>query len=62
MAKCPHCEKLITLDESTANNDRREVRREVCGLAKKEVMYSCPHCDKIIGFGFFVGGWLTGRP
>lgn len=62
MAKCPHCEKKITLEESSGNNDAREVRREVCGVAKKEVMYSCPHCDKIIGFGFFLGGWFTGRP
>jgi hypothetical protein len=31
-------------------------------VVKKEVMYSCPHCDAVLGFGFFIGGLLTGRP
>ena len=62
MATCPHCDKRISLDESTGDKAAREVHREVLGRAKKEVMYSCPHCDKVIGFGFFIGGWLTGRP
>jgi hypothetical protein len=38
------------------------VNREVKGRLKKEVMYSCPHCNAILGFGFFFGGLLTGRP
>jgi len=29
---------------------------------KKEIMYSCPHCDCVLGFSFFLGGVLTGRP
>ena len=61
MAKCPHCEMDIVL---TANGSSRgqEIRRDVAGFFKKEVMYSCPHCDKVLGFGFFIGGLLTGRP
>ena len=39
-----------------------EVHKEVSGVVKKEIMYSCPHCEAILGFGFFVGGLLTGRP
>jgi hypothetical protein len=39
-----------------------EVNRETEGFIKKEIMYSCPHCDSILGFGFFIGGLLTGRP
>jgi len=39
-----------------------EVERETYGMIKKEIMYSCPHCDSILGFGFFIGGLLTGRP
>ena len=38
------------------------VHRETEGFIKKEIMYSCPHCDSILGFGFFLGGLLTGRP
>ncbi len=53
MAKCPHCEKEV---------DLANVRREVQGAIKKEVMYSCPHCNSVLGFAFFFGGVLTGRP
>jgi len=59
MAKCPHCEKPVTLG---AKRGEQEVRKEVRGAIKKEIMYSCPHCDKVLGFGFFLGGVLTGRP
>jgi len=62
MAKCPHCNKLVTLSEKTGTSDSRPVRKEIVGKVKKEVMYSCPHCDAVLGFGFFVGGLLTGRP
>ena len=58
MAKCPYCEKTVTLKKGEQN----QVRREIEGAIKKEVMYSCPHCEKVIGVGFFIGGWLTGRP
>ena len=61
MAKCPHCAKEVTL-ESTRRQDAEEVDKEVHGIVKKEVMYSCPHCDKVLGFAFFVGGMVTGRP
>jgi hypothetical protein len=60
MAKCPYCEKQIVL--KAAGSKEHEVRREVKGSVKKEIMYSCPHCDKVLGFGFFLGGILTGRP
>ena len=61
MAKCPHCEKTVSLD--TARRDQRtEVHKESVGVAKKEVMYSCPHCDCVLGFAFFMGGLLSGRP
>ena len=47
MAKCPHCEKPVTLEKSDAN----QIRREESGwFIKKEWMYSCPHCDKVLGF------------
>jgi len=59
MAKCPHCGKLVVLKAKRAES---EVRKEVKGSIKKEIMYSCPHCDKVLGFGSFVGGLLTGRP
>jgi hypothetical protein len=62
MAKCPHCKKSVTLNEKAASADSRPVRKEVIGKLKKEVMYSCPHCDCVLGFGFFFGGVLTGRP
>jgi hypothetical protein len=58
MAKCPHCEGNVTLQYAGRNSLRKEVK----GGAKKEVMYSCPHCDKVLGFAFFFGGLLTGRP
>lgn len=61
MAKCPHCQKQVTLN-STKRDPHIEVNREVKGTAKKEVMYSCPHCDSVLGFAFFFGGLLTGRP
>jgi len=66
MPKCPYCKQVVTLEKI-----RREhadvslplgVQREVSGVIKKEIMYSCPHCDSILGFGFFIGGSLTGRP
>ena len=61
MAKCPHCKQVITL-EKTNKESAEEVHKEVSGLVKKEIMYSCPHCDSVLGFGFFFGGLLTGRP
>lgn len=61
MPKCPHCEGEVTLD-STPRGGAREVRREVKGLLKKETLYSCPHCDKVLGFAYFLGGAVTGRP
>ncbi len=61
MAKCPYCDKPVTL--KAAGSERlAEVRREVRGLIKKEIMYSCPHCERILGFGFFPGGLFTDRP
>ncbi len=70
MAKCPHCEQHLSLEnankeavESEEHLDSiEEVHKDVSGLFKKEIMYSCPHCDSILGFGFFIGGVLTGRP
>jgi hypothetical protein len=64
MAKCPHCEKAVTLDKTTREvaPASEEVHKDVIGIVKKEIMYSCPHCDCILGFGFFHGGLLTGRP
>ncbi|MBN1845978.1 MAG: hypothetical protein JW810_09860, partial [Sedimentisphaerales bacterium] len=53
MALCPHCEKELTL---------ADVNADVSGSLKKEVMYSCPYCRKILGFAYFLGGLLTGRP
>jgi primosomal protein N' len=58
MAICPHCEKPVTLTKG----ELHQVCRQTEGTAKKEVMYSCPHCDKVMGFAFFLGGMLTGRP
>jgi len=61
MAKCPHCKQPVTLEK--ANREVADlVHKDVVGAVKKEIMYSCPHCDCILGFGFFVGGLLTGRP
>ncbi len=61
MAQCPHCEKEVTLN-STKRDERSEVHKEVDGTVKKEIMYSCSHCDCVLGFAFFFGGLLTGRP
>ena len=54
MAKCPHCEKEITL-QSAKKDESSEIQKEVEGMIKKEVMYSCPHCDSVLGFAFFFG-------
>ena len=66
MAKCPHCEKEVTLDstkkEEGEGEGAQEVRKDIEGFVKKEVMYSCPHCDRVLGFAFFFGGLATGRP
>jgi len=66
MAKCPYCKQAITLEktkrESAELTEEIEVHKEVFGAVKKEIMYSCPHCDSVLGFGFFIGGLLTGRP
>ena len=63
MAKCPHCEKPVTLDEQvTSTAEARPVRKQVVGAVKKEIMYFCPHCECVLGFGFFMGGVFTGRP
>jgi hypothetical protein len=63
MAKCPYCKKPVTLSEkATQTSESHPVRKEVFGTVKKEVMYSCPHCECVLGFGFFLGGVLTGRP
>jgi hypothetical protein len=63
MAKCPYCKKLVTLSEKAATtSDSLPVRKEVVGTVKKEVMYFCPHCACVLGFSFFFGGVLTGRP
>lgn len=61
MAKCPYCEKPVSLTPGSSEKTN-EVGKEIKGRTKKEVMYSCPHCDKVLGFGFFLGGWVTGRP
>ena len=61
MALCPYCEKSVTLD-AAGKETNEEVLKQVDGLIKKEVMYSCPHCHKILGFAFFLGGNLIGRP
>jgi uncharacterized protein with PIN domain len=63
MAKCPYCNKPVTLKaRNSARSESRPVQKEVVGSLKKEVMYSCPHCECVLGFGFFFGGVLTGRP
>jgi len=63
MPKCPHCKKPVSLSNKSANSpETRPVRKETVGILKKEVMYSCPHCECVLGFGFFLGGFLTGRP
>ena len=58
MAKCPHCEKPVTLKKGEQN----QVQRDVVGSFKKETMYACPHCEKVLGFAFYIGGLVTGRP
>ena len=64
MAKCPHCGNKVTLEGAhrEAGDLPDEIHKEVVGAIKKEIMYSCPHCDSVLGFGFFIGGLLTGRP
>jgi hypothetical protein len=64
MPKCPYCKQDVTLEKTRrdAMPMADEVHKEVEGFVKKEIMYSCPHCDSILGFGFFLGGLLTGRP
>jgi uncharacterized protein with PIN domain len=66
MPKCPYCKQVVTLERTRRDSADvsvpEEVEREVSGVIKKEIMYSCPHCDSILGFGFFFGGLLTGRP
>jgi hypothetical protein len=66
MPKCPYCKQVVTLEKTRRDSadvsHPEEVEREVSGVIKKEIMYSCPHCDSILGFGFFFGGLLTGRP
>lgn len=58
MAICPHCEKPVTLKKGEPD----QVRRQVEGTIKKEILYACPHCDKVLGFAYYLGGLLTGRP
>jgi hypothetical protein len=66
MAKCPYCKQVVTLDKTKRDSAEisipEGVAKEVSGFIKKEIMYSCPHCDSVLGFGFFLGGLLTGRP
>ncbi len=63
MAKCPYCKKSVTLAETKKESaESEEVHKDVVGVFKKEIMYSCPHCEMILGFGFYLGGMLTGRP
>jgi uncharacterized protein with PIN domain len=61
MAKCPHCGEPVIL-KGFDSEKKNEVRREVYGILKKETMYSCPHCERVLGFGYFFGGLITGRP
>ena len=64
MAKCPYCKEPVTLGKTNPASTglQKTVHKEVVGLIKKEIMYSCPHCEAVLGFGFFFGGVLTGRP
>lgn len=64
MPKCPYCKQSLTIEQSKRDSmtHPEEVHKDVVGVVKKEIMYSCPHCDSILGFGFFIGGLLTGRP
>ncbi|HAL44556.1 MAG: hypothetical protein A2Y12_02695 [Planctomycetes bacterium GWF2_42_9] len=60
MGKCPYCRKDVALESKEREN--HQVIRYIKGFIKKEVMYVCPHCESILGFSFFLGGLLTGRP
>lgn len=51
MAKCPHCEKPVTLEKSGPNTVVRQTVGQ--GIFRKESMYSCPHCRKVLGFSNF---------
>jgi len=63
MAKCPYCKQPLVLSAKARDAaNAKVVRKEVTGSIKKEVMYVCPHCDCVLGFAFFMGGLLTGRP
>lgn len=64
MAKCPYCKQSVSLEHTKRDSmdHSEEIHKDVTGLVKKEIMYSCPHCESILGFGFFMGGLLTGRP
>jgi predicted nucleic acid binding AN1-type Zn finger protein len=64
MAKCPYCKQVVTLEKTKRESAdfNEEVHKEVSDVVKKEIMYSCPHCESVLGFGFFMGGLLTGRP
>jgi hypothetical protein len=64
MAKCPYCKQVLSLEKTKRESSEmtEEVHKDVSGIVKKEIMYSCPHCDSILGFGFFIGGLLSGRP
>jgi hypothetical protein len=64
MPKCPYCRQTLALEHTRRNTMQpvEEVNREIEGFVKKEIMYSYLHCDSILGFGFFIGGLLTGRP
>jgi len=58
MAKCPYCDKPVSL-KASGSEKKNEVCKEIKGTVKKEIMYLCPHCEKVLGFGFFLGGVLT---
>jgi hypothetical protein len=63
LAKCPYCRKPVFLGKNERPAaDAQAVRKETVGKVKKEVQYACPHCDCVLGFSFFLGGLLTGRP
>ena len=62
MAKCPYCKEPVVLEAKSGPDRKNEVIKEVTGSMKKEIMYVCPHCEMVLGFGFFFGGALTGRP
>jgi len=64
MAKCPYCKQVVTLEKTRRESAEvaEEIHKDVAGVVKKEIMYSCPHCESVLGFGFFFGGLLSGRP